>query len=304
MTTGAPGIGVVVFLGLAATAFLARTTVKLHALAMSGVVTALFAYTLLAVSRASFGVEQATSQRYVPLGLVLTLPAFAIAVGLVVRRLPERGFERAAVVAGLAALLIAASYASTLNFAEGRAAMLEGVEQRVLTGVHLAESGEPLLRTTVEAPYQPPIDVGLLSRPGQRDHVPSVDPDEEDLWTARAQFRVAAMPTPLDLPFAHAVTGVGLGGDLDLSDCADIATNVLPLGYVQIPPGPEGRQIGLRNPGTSVGVQLVHDGVVTESATLSTTADQTVFVGTNVPDAALRITLTTDTFGICDNKRR
>jgi hypothetical protein len=118
---------------------------------------------------------------------------------------------------------------------------------------------------------------------------------------ARAQFRVSASPTPTALPFADDVTGVGLGGDLDLSDCAEVATNVLPLGYVEIPAGPRGRQIGLRNPGTTVNVQLVHDGEVSEAAPLTTPANQTVFVGTNVPGAALRITLTTDTFGVCDH---
>jgi hypothetical protein len=48
-------------------------------------------------------------------------------------------------------------------------------------------------------------------------------------------------------------------------------------------------------------VQLVHDGEVSAPASLSTPAGQTVFVATNVPDAALRITPTTPTFGVCDH---
>ena len=301
VTTGMPQVGMTVFLGLAAVAFLVRTTDKLHALAVSGVVTTLFGYTMLAVSRAEFGVEQANSLRYVPLGLVLTLPAFAVATGLVKGRLPARSIERAALGIGLTVFLLASSYASTRTFADNRATFFTGVEERVLLGVHLEESGEPLLRTTLEAANQPPIDVALLSEPGQRDHVPSVDPDDDELWLARAQFRVGATTTPGDLPFAHSVTGVGVGGDLDLSDCSVGATSTLPAGYVEVPAGQQGTQIGLRSPGTSVTVQLVHDGEVSAPAALSTPAGQTVFVGTNVPDAALRITPTTPTFGVCDH---
>jgi hypothetical protein len=118
---------------------------------------------------------------------------------------------------------------------------------------------------------------------------------------ARAQFRVAATAAPAAIPFAHAVTGVGLGGDLDLSDCAEVATNILPLGYVEVPAGTKGTQIGLRNPGTTLTVQLVHDGEASEAASITTEAGQTVYVATNVPDTDLRITLTTDTFGVCDH---
>ncbi len=301
VTTGMPQVGVVVFLGLAAAAFLTTTTDKLHALAVSGVVTTLFGYTMLAVSRAKFGVEQAASLRYVPLGLILTLPAFAIAVGLVRSRLPARSIERAAVAVGVTALLLSASYASTSTFADNRSTFFGGVEERVLLGVHLEESGEPLLRTTLEASNQPPIDVALLASPGQRGHVPSVEPDDDELWLARAQFRVAATPAPSDLPFADEVTGEGIGGDLDLSSCGQQATNTLPAGYVEVPAEPQGVQIGLRTAGPSVNVQLVHDGEVSAPAALSVPAGQTVFVGTNVPDAALRITLTTDSFGVCDH---
>ena len=301
VTTGVPGIGVLVFLGLAAAALFVAATDKLHALALSGVVTTLFAYSMLAVSRASFGVEQATGLRYVPIGLVLTLPAFAIAVEHLVQRLPDRRIERVVIATGLTAVLIVSSYASTRAFAEGRGAMLAGLEERVLSGVHLVEEGEPLMRTTVEANSQPPIDVALLSRPGLREHVPSVQLDDDELWMARAQLRVAATPTPSDLPFPDAVTGVGIGGDLDLSNCADVATNTLPAGYVEVPAGRRGTQIGLRNPGTGVSVQLVHDGEVSAPASLATPAGQTVFIGTNVPDAALRITPTTDSFGVCDH---
>lgn len=301
VTTGVSSIGAVFFFGLAAAAFLATAPNKMHALAVSGVVTALPAYGVLAFSRANQGVEQAQSLRYVPLGLVLTLPAFAIVMELIRRRLVHRSIEGAAVAAGLTVLLVAASYASTRTFAADRGATFDGLEQRVLTGVHLAENGEPLMRSTIEAANQPPIDVVLLASRGQREHVPSVDPDDEDLWTARVQLRVAIQPTPHDLPFADYVTGEGIGGDLDLSDCADVATNVLPSGYVQLPPGRGGTQIGLRSPGTSIMVQLVHDGGVTEPVSLATAAGQTSFVGTNVPDAALRVTLTTDTFGVCNH---
>ena len=301
VTTGMPAVGMFVFLGLAAVAFLVRTTDKLHALAVAGVVTTLFGYTMLAVSRAKFGVEQANSLRYVPLGLILTLPALAVAVGSVKQRLPDRSSERVALGVGLTALLLMSSYASTSTFAHDRATFFVGVEERVLLGVHLEESGEPLMRTTLEAPNQPPIDVALLSQPGQRDHVPSVQPDDDDLWLARAQFRVGATPTPGDLPFAHSVTGVGIGGDLDLSDCAEGATSTLPAGYLDVPAGRRGMQIGVRSPGTSLTVQLVHDGEVSAPASLSTPAGQTVFVGTNVPDATLRITPTTPTFGVCDH---
>ena len=301
VTTGMPQVGMTVFLGLAAAAFLVRTTDKLHALAVSGVVTTVFGYTMLAVSRAEFGVEQANSLRYVPLGLVLTLPAFAIVVGLVKDRLPDRAVERAALGVGLTVCLLASSYASTRTFAHDRATFFTGVEERVLLGVYLEETGEPLLRTTLEANSQPPIDVALLAQPGQRDHVPSVDPDEDELWLARAQFRVAGTPTPGDLPFAHVVTGSGVGGDLDLSTCAVGATSTVPTGYVDVPAGPEGTQVGWRSPGTSVTVQLVYDGKVSAPASLSTPAGQTVFIGTNVPDATLRITPTTPTFGVCDH---
>jgi hypothetical protein len=301
VTTGASGIGVLVFMGLAAVAIFAPATPKQHALAVSGVVTTVFAYTMLAVSRASFGPEQATALRYVPLGLILTLPAFAIVVGLLGAKLPGRSVERVVVAVGLTALLVATSYASTRNFAIGRGAIVAGLEQRVLTGVYLVEHGEPLMRGSVEAIQQPPIDVVKLASPGQRDHVPEVQPDDEELWTARAQFRIGATPTPAALPFARSVTGLGLGGDLDLSSCEEDATNILPLGYVEVPPGPRGAQVGLRTPGTSVSVQLVHDGEVSEPAILTTAPGQTLFVGTNVPDAAVRITLTTDTFGICDH---
>ncbi len=301
VTSAVGGIGAVVFLGLAAAAFLGTAPGKLHALAASGVATALPAYGVLAFSRANQGVEQAQSLRYVPLGLVLTLPALAIVLGLIRAGLAHRRVEGAAVAAGLTALLLAASYASTSGFADYRATMFDGLEQRVLAGVHLAESGEPLMRTTIEAPSQLPIDVALLASPGQRDHVPSVNPDEEDLWAARTALRVSAQATPHDLPFAGSVTGDGIAGDLDLSDCADVATNVLPSGYVQLPPGTRGAQIGLTSPGTNVLVQLVHDGEVTAPVSMATTPGQTAFVGTNVPDAALRITLTTDTFGVCDH---
>jgi hypothetical protein len=299
VTTGAP-VGTVMFVALVAVALFARVTDELHALAVSGVVTTVFAYGMLASSRADLGPEQAQSLRYVPLGLVLTLPAFAVLVGLVVAVLPGRRIERYAVAAGLVLVLVGSSYASTQTFAHDRANFMQGVEQRVLTGVYLEEKGEPLLRTTVEANSQT-IDVGLLTAPGQRDHVPVVTPDDDELWTGRAQFRVAAMAAPADIPFAHDVSGVGVGGDLDLSDCAEVATNVLPLGYVEVPAGVKGTQIGLRNPGTALSVQLVHDGEVSEAATITTGAGQTVYVASNVPDADLRITLTTDTFGVCDH---
>lgn len=300
VTTGAPGIGVLVFLGLAIAAIFAPATSKHHALAVSGVVTTVFAYTMLAVSRAAFGVEQATSLRYVPLGLILTLPAFAIVVGLLGARLPGGRVERVVVAAGLTAFLVVASYASTRNFADERGAFVAGLEDKVVGGVYLVEHREPMLRTTVEAPYQPPVDVTLLASPGNRDRVPDAELDQDELWAARAWFRVGATPSPSDLPFAKAVTGVGLGGDLDLSSCAEVATNILPLGYVQLPPGPKGMQVGLNTPGTSVSVQLVHDDdEASEPVTITTTPGQTLYVGTNVPDAVLRITLTTETFGVC-----
>jgi hypothetical protein len=300
VTTGAP-VGTVMFVALVAVALFGRVTDQLHALAVSGVVTTVFAYGMLATSRADLGPVQAQSLRYVPLGLVLTLPAFAILVSLVVAVLPGRRIERYAVAIGLVLVLVGSSYASTQTFAHDRSAMMDGVEERVLTGVYMDETGEPLLRTTVEAANQPAIDVGVLTAPGQRDHVPVVKPDDDELWTGRAQFRVAAMAAPADIPFAHDVSGVGVGGDLDLSDCAEVATSALPLGYVEVPAGAMGTQIGLRNPGAALSVQLVHDGEVSEAATISTGAGQTVYVASNVPDADLRITLTTDTFGVCDH---
>jgi hypothetical protein len=301
VTTGISGVGPLVFLALASVALFVPMTRDVHALAVSGIAAAIFAYTMLAVSRAAFGVEQATALRYVPLGLVLTLPTFAIVASLVGQVLPASRIESLVVAVGLSGLLLLSSYASTRTFAHDRATVVAGLEERVLTGVELIQRGEPLMRSTVEGPLQPPIDVGRLAQPGQRDEVPRVTLDDHELWMARAQFRIGASPAPYNLPFAHAVTGVGVAGDLDLSDCAAVATSTLPTGYVDIPAGTSGVQVGLRNPGTGVSVALVHGGEVTPPATLSTPPGQIVYVGTNVPGANIRITLSTDTFGICDH---
>ena len=217
-------------------------------------------------------------------------------------RLPDRAIERAALGIGLTVSCSRRRTPARARSRDNRATFFTGVEERVLLGVHLEESGEPLLRTTLEATNQPPIDVALLAQPGQRDHVPSVDPDDDELWLARAQFRVAATPTPGDLPFAHAVTGSGIGGDLDLSSCAIGATSTVPTGYVEVPAGPAGnadrlaqsrherdRPAGARRRGVGAGI-AEHPG-----------GSDGVRRRRTCRTPALRITPTTPTFGVCDH---
>ena len=223
VTTGMPQVGMTVFLGLAATAFLVRTTDKLHALAVSGrgddPVRLHDAGGLAGRVRRRAGhlaaLRAARPHPHPPRVRHRDRHGEGAAAG------PHHREGRPSGSASRRSCS-SSSYASTRTFADNRATFFAGARGAgPRSACTSRRAASRCCGPTLEAANQPPIDVALLSEPGQRDHVPSVDPDDDELWLARAQFRVGATPTPGDLPFAHSVTGAGIGGDLDLSDCAD-----------------------------------------------------------------------------------
>jgi hypothetical protein len=297
-TTGVPGVGGVIFLVLLGVALFVRVQPALHALAVSGFVAAFGGYGVIAFSRAVQGPEQALSSRYVPMGLALTLPAFAIALGLLAERLPARRAERVAIPVVLTVLLAATGVTGTLSYYRMRENPPD-LDEQVLAAVALTRSGEPLLSPSLPAPNQPNIDVPLLASPEIRDHLPDGTPDDQTMLDVRAQMQADVALEPGDMPFASSVTGSGLGGDLDLSSCQEPATMAAPDGYVEIPGQDAGVQVGLVVPTDAVQIRLVRGKLVSAPITHPVGVGQTVFVRTVASNTALRVSFNASTFGIC-----
>jgi hypothetical protein len=255
-------------------------------------------YLVIAFSRAVQGPGQALSSRYVPMGLALTLPAFAMALGLLARRLPDRRSERAAIPVVLTVLVMVTGVTGTLSYYRMRENPPD-LDEQVLAAVALTDSGDPLLRPNLEAPNQPSIDIPLLASPDVRDHLPDRTPDEQTMLDVRAKMQTDVSAQPGDMPFATSVAGPGLGGDLDLSDCLEQATVASPDGYVEIPGQPSGVQVGMVVPAAAVQVQLVQGDLVSAPATLPVTAGQGFFVRTVASDTSMRVSFGAGTFGIC-----
>ena len=296
-TLAAPGTGGVVFLLLLCVALFARTRPALHALAVSGFVAAFAAFFTIAFSRAQLGPEQAASNRYVPIGLALTLPAFVIALEWLAERLPARGPERVAIPVALTLLLVVTGAVGTLSLYRIRE--YPDLGDQVLAAVALTNAGEPLLHNAITPPGQSTIDIPTIAGPAIRDHLPDRTPSERVQLDVRAQMQADITSEPGDVPFATSASGHEVTGNLNLKGCAVQATFTPPNSYVEVPGQEGGVQVALVVPTNVVRVQLVRGDVVSAPVSLPIAPNVKSYVQTVAPDTDLRLSFDASTFGLC-----
>ncbi len=292
-----PGLGVVVLVLVTAATVTARQHPRLRAFAAAGLLALVFNYLLLALSRAGWGLDQATSTRYLYVGVLLTLPAVALALQLAWERLAAFPRPRALLWVTLAVLFVG----SGAQLLRGDAALheqwVEGSPGRVVAAATLVAQGAPLLSEKVDPTEAIDIDTGSLARPGVRERLPRVVPTAQEALDSRGYLQVAVAPDSLGLtpaPTARLARAVPVASG---SPCRRFVART--GATLTLPPTAAGSQVRLTVDGGRVTTQLVRDGLASVRWTHAVRPGEERYVGTVAPDTRLRVTLPSGPLTVC-----
>jgi hypothetical protein len=289
-----PGIGAAAFVGLALGTLILPLPRRTRQLALAGLGACLLTYLLVGFSRAGLGVEAAPSSRYAYFGLLMSLPAFAAVVGLVATRLADDWIRRT--VYGAAVLGLAVSGAAqTVSFTDARAALSPRLEQRVLGARELVEEDQVLLSHALDPVYSPNLTTDALVQPDVAAALPDAPASRLGLLDASSALQVAASQSSFDLPWAEVGTH-DVSGDLPEDGCAPLRAG--DNAWVDVPPSPDGGQIGLKDVDGPLPAQLVANRLVSVPVFLNVFPGET-YVGSSTSVATLRLTLAPGRFQLC-----
>ena len=275
--SGIDGSGPVLLLVLAITPFVVRDVTRgVRALAIAGLVTALFQFLLQAWSRVDMGVEQATAARYAYLTVALLLPSFAIGCGWLGRRL--RGAPWAAAV--LATLIglgyVAHGIGLQHAFVESRRDLAPDLEGQLRAVQAVTRDGEPVLAEHPFPAYQPDITVALLDSPEARAALPASPATRRTELEGESLVDVGVGEKSFGLP--------GSTGD----DCKTyVASGQGAVFELESPAG--GAELGVTSDASFVTTQLLRDGLRSTPNVQRVTPGRRLYVAVRAPGATLRV---------------
>jgi len=291
------GIGLLVVLVLVGV--FGRVERRLHALAVSGILTLAATYALLGYTRGGFGPLAPLGGRYAYFGVLFTLPAFAVTTVVVGRALAQRPVVRIAAGTLVAVVFVASGCAQAVVFRDIREALVGDLRARAAASVLLVRSGEPLLSSQVDPLYAAPLDVASLRRREIQDALPQVSVGPRARLDARAALQVAASTHRLPLPVAESLTGSrGLQHVVVVGSCSTGTADG--DAWASVTGGAAGVQFALTQAKDLLDTTLGTAGR-RRSAAISrpVTPDSRVWVGTSVPGATLSVSVPPGRFVLC-----
>ena len=296
--TGNSDVGSLIAIALGVVAVFVRAAPALHALALSGMAGLLPAFMLIGFSRAVAGVEAAGANRYAHLGLILCVPALAVAFRAIADNLPRPGLGRVVVVGVVLGFVFVQGIATTDYIQEGRRGQTDALQARLAAALSLADAGEPLLRPQPDPLHNPDITMAGLQRPEVERVVSDRSFDELALLNARVNLQVAASPTELNLPGVEELRAQGVVGEVDRDDC-ESTVDGLATGRIDLKMGPAGGQAYLVTDAAQVQVQLLDAGLVSETAILPATPGVPLYLASTAPSMVLRVLVPDQRLNIC-----
>lgn len=286
--SGFTGAGAVIVVALLVAAVALKPDTDRRALALSGAMTAVATYLILAQSRGGLGPESTSAFRYSYFAALMTLPALALVLHALHEHLAARPVERSLTVAVVLALLVVPGAIGVVTFREGRDTIVPDLRARVIAGSEVARSGERLLNPKLEPSFNPDIWADLLARPSVVEALPDRPATARDLLTARAALQVAAGPTTWGLPeakvsFVSTETSASGGCLIGLGATGSV---------LEIPSGDTGAQIRFVVSATDRVTARLRSGGVTGAPVDVVVGDTTeVYLGVTAPGVELLVDL-------------
>ncbi len=292
-----PGLGVVVLVVITLATVAARQHARLRAFAAAGLLALVFNYLLLALSRAGWGLDQATSTRYLYVGVLLTLPAVALSLQLAWERLADFPRPRALLSVTLVVLFVGSGAQLLRGDAELHEQWVEGSRGRVVAAATLVAEDAPLLSDLVDPTGAIDIDSGSLARPEVRERLPRVVPTPQESLDTAGYLQVGVGRDSFGLPPAR---GLRLDRAVRVDSDGACRRSVARAGAtVTLATTPSGSQVAITGTRGSITTSLVRDGLASVPWSHPLRSGAEVHVGTVAPDARLRVTLPTGPVTVC-----
>ncbi|MCW2756600.1 MAG: hypothetical protein JWO46_346 [Nocardioidaceae bacterium] len=293
-----PGSGSVVVLALLVVVLRSRVDAPLRALALSGLAALVPFYGLIAFTRAGLADDRPTvASRYVYLGVVLTLPALAMAIRVVADRLQQR--RRTSRVVGVVFVLavLVVGVLETRSFHADREVVIGSSRDVVVGAATLATDGATLLSDHPDPTYAPDLTTELLTRPDVRAALPR-DPSRAAELEASGALQVGTSPSGLTLPVAPRVRLLRVSAQPATGDgCTTGVAQRQPL--LVLPATPTGSKVRLTVEGRGVATVLAKGSRRSGLVQRVMAPGVPTWIGTSAPGGSLRVHLPPGGFTVC-----
>jgi hypothetical protein len=292
--TGLPAIGLLVVLLAAVSAVRSESRMprEASALAIAGLLGALGLYTLVALTRAHFGLGMATTGRYAYIAAVLTAPALALGLQSLIADRPLGRGGRLLTTALL--VLVGLSGVNTLiQWREWRVGLVGDDPQRVVGAWQLVRGDSParVLRELPGSHYDTQLDIEGVRQAGREGKLPDLGANRPGMLAAASALFVNLSPNGLGLPPPATVVGgpgVSLSGQ-SLADGCIRGTTTAANGVVRFTVGGLGSAVVVSSRGKKLGTQLEHWGLASAVESWQVTPGTPYSVGSTATGMTLRL---------------
>jgi hypothetical protein len=298
LVTRVPSTGGAVFLALLGLVLLGRVPARARGLALSGLLAVLATFLVLAVSRSGFGPAVATQSRYAYFGLLMTLPAFAVAVSWMSERMAERPVERRLAWVVVVVLLATSGWAQLHTFRVGRELAQPGLRQRVIGAAELVRDDARFLQSAVEPTFSPDLTVDTLAHADVLDSIPDNATTPQGRLDAAVTLQSTAGPLSPGLTDPAQVLRSGLApGRAEQQGCRRFLADG--GAYLELPPSATGSQLLLVTRDAVLRVQMI--GRLGESyiRPYGVVPGTPTYVATSSAEATLRVYVDSAKIEIC-----
>jgi hypothetical protein len=265
----------------------------LRTLAWSGLLVAAAAFIVIGHSRGQYGPQFGEAPRYIYFGAVLTLPAVACALEVLSRHFERRTLEATVALTALIGLLVVNGTLEMHSYTEQRKVDTAGLEERLVAGVELLDSGQPTLAATLDSRWAVALHKDRIVDDDIRSALPRIAVTDQGLLDAAANLQVALVPEPIDAPSPTQASLTQISGPARLAPCSagPVPDRVLPAGgWIDVPASPEGGQVGLIAAGGYEIQAILFRGDLQSDANILVPAPGAVTYVANVaPDASMRV---------------
>jgi hypothetical protein len=290
------GVGLPILVGLLLASLLARADERLRALSVSGFGALIVDYLLISATRGQHGdYEAATADRYAYVGILFTLPAFALGAQVLWVALNERTGLRAGVWGVLTVMFVLLGAGQLHTFQQARLQELVGFKARVVAAGELSASNQVLLSTRPEPVLAPDIRASFLGRADVQRSLPALQPGAQARLDAAAYLQVGVAKDPLPVPTADRILSLVGGKDLTtVGGCVKGTTE----GYTAFAM-PTNAQVSMKADAPAVTAILVRSGRKSRSTSWQIKSGRTFWIGSSAPGARLRVGVPPGRFEIC-----
>lgn len=302
---GIPGLGIVVLAALVLVAVTDRTAPpQLRTLAWAGLLVVAGAFVVIGHSRGQYGPGFGEAPRYIYFGIVLTLPAFALALQVMAARFERPRLEAVVALAALIGLIVVNGALRMDSYTEQRKLDAGDLEHRLVAAVELVDSGAPVLGSSLDSRWAVDLNVARITDEDIRAVLPDAEVTDQGLLDAASNLQVAMVPEPTGAPSPrdpdlHQVSGPGR-----LASCDDglVPDRSVPAGgWVDLPATDDGVQVGLVTAGSyEVQTSLLRDGLQSDANLFVTAPGAASYLASVAPDATVRVSFPAGSLvGLC-----